>query len=72
MPQNAGRGCGGYALVLGEPPRVARAHPPLGEDTDRHGRVNGRVDADGEEGRVLQDDRGAKLLEPGLGPEVPL
>ena len=69
---NAGRGCGGYALVLGEPARVACAHPPLGEDADRHGRVDGRVDADGEEGRVLQDDRGAELLEPGLRPEVPL
>ena len=73
MPQNAGRGChGGYALVLGEPARVARAHPPLGEDADSHGRVDGRVDADGEEGRVLQDDRGAELLETSLRPEIPL
>ena len=59
-------------LVLREPARVARAHPPLREDADRHRGVDGGVDADGEVARVLQDDRRTVILEPGLRPNVPL
>ena len=61
----------GYVLVLSEPARVARAHPPLREDADRHRGVDGGVDADGEVARVLEDDRRAEVLEAGLGPDVP-
>ena len=60
------------ALVLGEPARVARAHPPLREDADRHGRVDRGVDAHAEVARVLEDDRRAEVLEASLRPDVPL
>ena len=62
-----------YALVLCEPARVARAHPPLREDADGHRRVDRRVDADGQEARVLEDDGRAEVLkQPRLRPNVPL
>ena len=59
-------------LVLHEPARVARAHPPLREDTNGHRGVDRGVDTDGEVARVLQDDGGAEVLEASLGPDVPL
>ena len=62
----------GDVLVLREPARVARTHPPLREDTDGHRRVDGGVDTDGEVARVLQDDGRAEVLEASLRPDVPL
>ena len=67
---DATRGC--YVLVLREPAWVARTDPPLGENTDCHPRVDGRIDSDRQEARVLQDDRRTVILEPGLRPDIPL
>ena len=63
---------GDDVVVLGEPAGVARAHPPLGEDAERHGGVDLRVDADGHVAGVLQDDGGVEVLEACFRPEAVL
>ena len=63
------KGRGDYVVVFREPAWVARAHPPLREDAERHVRVDGRVQADGHVGRVLHDDGRVDVLETCLRPE---